>query len=178
MITLSVKGTVDAIVKELNRLQREVVPKATARALNRTITTVNNEAARAISKRTGMGVRSIKEKLRIYKAGPHKLVAEIVAPKHAPNLIRYGARRTKKGVSAKAWNQRKVYKHTFIANDGRTVFARVGKARLPIKPIYGPSLPRTFVKQAIREVMEKVGAERFPIEFTRELRFLLSGGRK
>jgi hypothetical protein len=160
------------VERELNRWQREVIPKAAAAALNKVAATIEVQTAREISKTTGMGVRTIKEKIAVHRAGPAHLIASIEGFAHAPNLIRYGARQTKQGVSANAWNKRKIYKHTFIANQGRTVFARVGKARLPIKPIYGPSVRKEF--ERARALMKTVAEQRWGIEFERAVRLYLA----
>jgi hypothetical protein len=46
-------------------------------------------------------------------------------------------------VVAQAWGRAKLYKSAFMpARFGKHVFKRKGKARLPIKELYGPSLPK------------------------------------
>lgn len=169
MINISVQSNIAEVLRKFEGLQMET-GKAVAMALNRTAATARSRATKAISAETGIKQASIREKLQIVRATRTALRAEIQAHKYAPNLIHYTARQTKAGVSANAWRKRKVYKHTFIGNKGRTVFHREGKARLPIKPVYGPSIPRTFMQRTTNRVLRETVAERFPIEFERALK--------
>ena len=97
------------------------------------------------------------------------------------NVIEFGARQTKKGVSAKVWGKRRVYKGAFIGsgrNSGKQlVFARTsgatksGKKR--IKALHGASLPREFHRGDMEKIFNKKIKTRFPILFKRALEFHL-----
>jgi len=97
------------------------------------------------------------------------------------NVIEFGARQTKKGVSAKVWGKRRVYKGAFIGsgrNSGKQlVFARTsgatksGKKR--IKALHGASLPREFHRGDMEKIFNKKIKTRFPILFKRALDFHL-----
>lgn len=166
-VTLDVKPA----LRMLEQLQKDT-ERATVMALNRVAVTVRAEASRSVSKASGMKVSEVKEKMPLVKADRSTLTATIIAKPWSPNLIRYQARQTKAGVSAKAWGQRKIYPRTFIGNKGRTVFTRVGKARLPLKALHGPSIPREFIKDANLTAMKSVVTNRFPIEFDSAVRSL------
>ena len=62
------------------------------------------------------------------------------------NLIEFGARQTKKGVSTKACGKRKLYKHAFIGsgrNSGKQlVFGKTRGNPKKLRALHGPSLPR------------------------------------
>lgn len=151
---------------------------AAARALNRVATTARAQASRAISAETGLKVNEVRDHLSLSPARTSsggETVVTITVPPWAPNLIRFTARQTKAGVSANAWRTRKVYRGTFIANKGRTVFKRVGKARLPIEPVHGPSIPRQFIKGYAMDAIRNTMAERYGIEFERAMTSLLRG---
>jgi len=155
-------------LRDVNKLFDElpnVTRKATVAALNRVATTARAEAVRGIAAETGLKQKDIRDHLAIRKADRFTLVAEIQAKPWSPNLIRYQARPTKRGVSAAPWKHRRIFKGTFIGNQGRTVFKRVGKARLPIKALHGPSVPREFMRGYALEAMRRKIGERFPLEF-------------
>lgn len=166
---ITVKIDTSATDRLINDLQRSIVPKAINAALNRVVVTGRSEAVRTIARTTGLKQKDIREHLDIRRAGRGDPAAEIRAKPWSPNLIRYQARQTQAGVSAKAWGQRKVYKGSFIGNKGRTVFTRTGKARLPLKALHGPSVPREFMRDVSLQALEVVAKQRFPIEFERAL---------
>jgi len=169
---ISVEADIKAATQGLLLLERDINTAAVA-ALNKVAVTARAQAARSISQQSGLPVNQVRERVPLARANRYTLEAAISARKYAPNLIRYSARQTKPGVSANAWRQRKVYRGTFIANKGRTVFARVGPERLPIKAVYGPSVPRTFIKDETLRAISTTVATRFPLELERALRALL-----
>lgn len=158
----SAVGFLDSLTRDVNR--------AAVAALNRTATTARAVAAREISKETSLPVNEVRKRVPLIRANKATLTAQIKAEPYAPNLIRYGARETKQGVSAKAWGKRKIYRGTFIGNKGRTVFTRVGKSRLPIKAVFGPSVRREFIRDHTLSAIKRTVADRFPIEFNRAMR--------
>lgn len=166
---LSVKVDTTEVERMLTELQREFIPKATSAALNRVGVSARAEAVREVAKATSMRQRDVRERTAFRKASRQSLVVELKAEPWSPNLIRYQARQTKQGVSAKAWGQRKVYRGAFIGNKCRTVFTREGKDRLPLKALHGPSVPKEFMREHTTKAMERVVRERFPIEFQRTL---------
>ncbi len=160
-----VRADISQAVQFLNDLQRQIIPAATARALDRTATNARTEAIKTIREETGLPTTLIRDRLQIRGATRDRLVATITALKAAPNLARFQARQTKQGVSANAWRKRRVYPKTFLGNAGRTVFKRIGKARLPIAPVYGPSVPRTFLQKRAQQAIERAVESRFQHNF-------------
>ena len=82
---------------------------------------------------------------------------------------------TKAGLSVKIRRNggRKVLKQGFIGNKGRTAFERVGKARLPIKPLQTIDVPQMFNTKRINAKVVALIRERFPAIAEREVRFYL-----
>lgn len=151
--------------------KRKQIDLAAARAINRTLTTVRSVATKEVVKRTGITPqRAVRDRLHIRKATPNYLIGEIGVERYTPNLARFAARQTKRGVSATAWGKRKVYPRTFLGNQGRTVFKRVGKSRVPIRPVWGPRMHRAFVEREVTRAMDAVARDRFRVEFRRELK--------
>ena len=93
------------------------------------------------------------------------------------NVIEFGARQTKKGVSAKVWGKRRVYKHAFIGsgkNSGKhLVFGKSKRNQKKLKALHGASLPREFHRQDMEKIFNKKIKTRFPILFKRALEFHL-----
>lgn len=172
----SVQGDITSARRQFTRNLKQV-NLAAARAINRALTSGRSVATKEISKRSGITPqRAIRDRLHIRKATPVRLLGEIGAERYTPNLARFNPRQTKAGVTASAWGKRKVYRGTFLGNLGRTVFKRVGKARKPIKPVWGPRMHRQFVMQEVKRAIDLVARNRFVTEFRRELRVRISGG--
>jgi len=70
---------------------------------------------------------------------------------------------------------KKVIPGAFIGNDGRTVFIREGKSRLPIKALSTIDVGQMFNTQRINEVVRAAMLKRFRQNFDRELRAVMKG---
>jgi len=160
-------------VERMFRHMPGVVEKAATRSLNRTNDQVAVVARRMIAKDMGIPVKAVRAGMFRIKAMRHKLSASTVARGRPLNLIRFKARQTKKGVSASAWGKRKVYKGTFIGNQGRTVFKRTGKSRTPIKAVWGPSIPKTMLQDYVIKAMQETARNRWQVNFARDLQFYI-----
>lgn len=167
---IDVRMDVKNLTNWLDRLERQAIPRATTAAINKTATNAKATAAKTLSKEMGLTQKVVRKYVDIRKAYRGTEFAVLTFRRAKSNLIRFGARQTKRGVSAKAWGKRKIYKHTFIGNQGRTVFKRVGKSRLPIKPVYGASIPTEAAKDKTRQAVQQTVNERFPRHFRDALR--------
>lgn len=173
MAVISVIG-LDSLNLKLNRLEREVFPKAAVRSLNRTARKVRTIARRSTAKRMGLAQKAIKSRMDIDKARPNRLTVLVTGRGKPFNLIRFGARQIKRGVSAKPWGKRRVFRGAFIAtmpNGKRIVVARRGEARLPLKALFGPGLARTMADEEVVRAMETTGSETLEKEMRNNLRF-------
>jgi len=160
-------------VERMLRHMPGVVTKAATRSLNRTNDQVATIARRLIAKEMGIPVKAVRAGMFKFKATRQRLGAATVARGRPLNLARFKARQTKRGVSASAWGKRKVYKGAFIANQGRTVFKRTSKQRLPIRPVWGPSIPKTMLKAAIIKAMQQHARNQWQKNFARDMQFYL-----
>lgn len=170
MIKFSVQGDIASARRQFRGKEMQI-NLAAARAINRAMTSVRSVATKEIAKKTGITPqRAIRDRLHIRKATPKYLIGEVGIERYTPNLARFAARQTKRGVSATAWGKRRVYPRTFLGNQGRTVFKRIGKRRLPIRAVWGPKMHAAFVEREVRRAMDAVARERFVAEFRREVR--------
>jgi len=131
-----------------------------SRALNHEGDKGRTQVKRALVKQTGMKYGLVTKAVRTIRSTPATLTYEIVARGNETNIGLFAARQTAKGVSAAPWGVRRLFAHAFIlgAHKGRqgvkgfqsgdtgVAFVRAGRARLPIKALYGPNLAREILK--------------------------------
>ena len=80
----------------------------------------------------------------------------------------------KRGVSAKAWGIRKIYRGAFIGsgrNSGKQLVFKKGRGSKQIKAVHRASLPREFERQNMEGIFNKKIKTRFPILFKRAVEF-------
>lgn len=188
-VSIDIRADIKAVERQLSKAQRQVVPRAAAHALNTTARQVQSAAVKQIARETGIKQKDVRVALSRLKASWRTLTASVVASGRALNLIRFvtpakqksGAFRKQAGVIANAWGKKRVYPGTFIGNKGRTVFRRAKGAgpsgrvkRLPILPVWGPSIPRTMATKEVEQQLETTARTRWPVNFRQDLKFYLS----
>ncbi len=103
----------------------------------------------------------------------------------SPRPSRVTRRRPPAGVSVLVKAQRKVIGGSFIASvrAGKTkfhvgVFVRQGAARLPIRQLFGPSIPQMLANPAVSEQIQERAAERFEKALRHEIDYAASQNRQ
>lgn len=183
---LDIKLDVDQVKRELWYVKNEVIDKAASRSINRTASKVQTTARREVAKKIGLAQKAFKDNLAIQvKSTPRSLYANVVAKGKEFNLIEFvapskrkvGAFIKKKGVTAKPYGKKKEYKGAFIGrgkNSGKAlVLIRTSKKRTPIKAMYGPSVPKTFLQKEIIKSMKQVAGDTWKKEFAHNLKYYL-----
>jgi hypothetical protein len=178
-IRIDVRGSMDRIIADAQKKQREVRTVAAPRAINKMIAQVKTGAAREI-RDAGykLKVSDIKKGLKLSYATASSLTARVTASGKPIPLAAYGARQTAKGVSVDVLHGRKVITHAFIAtmpSGHKGVFIRVGKQHkkragkggtiwsgLPIKELFGPSVPDGMANAAVQAALQRLVLEKFP----------------
>lgn len=154
--------------------------RAISRGLNKTAANVRTAASVAIRQRRKLSARVVREAMGIKSATPSKLGASLTVTGKPIPLRDYAARQTKQGVTvAVSPGPRKLVVHRgnrafILPSIGGHVFAREGKGRLPIKKLFGPSLPSTFIQAEVRRAWTATATEAMPKRIAEELRFELS----
>jgi hypothetical protein len=169
VIKVNVRFDKAAFQRDLNKLRKDVVPKVMARSINRAADGVKAETVRTLSKLTSIKQAEIRSRMFMSPATPHKLWAEVGVLPYAPNLRKFKATQNKKGVAATAWGQRVTYKGAFKLPTGGVVSRPDGVRRGRMKGLYGPSLPRTFMRPAVIRRLEAIAKQRWRSEFEREM---------
>jgi hypothetical protein len=141
------------------KMANAIVP----RALNHVGDTARTQVKRELAKQTGLTVTVVDKSMRTVRAIPARQSYELVATGKPIPLREFAARQTRRGVSARPWEQRRVFPGTFIVRVlGGHVFRRAGRARLPIVKLWGPSLPRELLRGKVPEVFKEVVSQRLP----------------
>ena len=140
-------------------VEHNIVPKATVRALNKVAQQARSAVIKEVSLITGLKQKLVRQNVGLARANRNNFTAVIQARGKPVPLINFGARQLKKGVSAKVGAQRKVYKSAFIKEmpgGHRGVFVRRSKNRLPIREMYGPSVPSGFINERSISAMDNI----------------------
>lgn len=177
---LTISTNFPDIARQLDQLQQDVAKQATARAINRTMDQSKTAMSREIRGEFNISASKVNQSLRITRANFHSGLYRMQATLESPtqrgrslNLINFAARQTAKGVTVqiKRGTGRKLLAGAFIANQGRTVFQRVGKARLPIKALQTIDVAQMFNTKRINAKVVQFMQTKFPEVFEREARY-------
>jgi len=190
MIQINVQVEIDRALEKLGRIKEEVGDKAVMRALNKVADQAKVQASREI-RAAGYGLKAadIKKSIDIRKASRSDLRAIVRATGRPIPLIKYQApRQTKNGVIVSVKNGRKLIRGAFIATmaSGHTgVYERVGNSHkkvmhrgtfqwrgLPIRELWGPSIPSAFASKTVQEALVAAVREKFPKQLAHEIEFL------
>lgn len=177
--SVNVRTNADSVITDLLAAATET-PDAMVRALNKMAEQVKVASSREL-RAAGYGIKAadIKATMRVRRATRSSLSAAVVAKGAPIPLIKYGARKTSKGVSVKVLNGRKVIAGAFIATmpSGHTgvyvrepgaIHKKVGQGKsaswhaLPIRELFGPSVPAALGNEVIQRSLQQFIAEKFP----------------
>ena len=174
---VKVKSNMKEVMRKLRNVPRKYVQKALVTSLNKVGAEVVTQAKRELINATGLNVGVVGKKIKKDKACKGDETYSIHIKSRYLNAIEFGARQTKRGVSAKIWGVRKVYPNTFIGsgrNSGKQlVFKKSKRNPKRIEAVHGASLPREFERQDMAKLFNKKIKTRFPILFKRALEFHL-----
>lgn len=173
--------------------QREVLPKATARALNRVAATMRTRTTRTVAKTMGVKQNVVRWRMKINNArvGQSEMAATIDVRGRALNLVHFNASQSERGVSARPWGENRFFRSAFIATmrGQRVVMIRHKRssgggrrlvARLPIRGLLGPGIAKTALDPELVKERAETMRERFPIELRSGLAFYtksITGGK-
>jgi len=177
---ISIKTNFPDVQRRIDSLRKEIAEQATPRAVNRTLDQARTRMSRAIRAEFNIKASQVNALLRVnrasYRAGVYRITGSLESPTkrgRALNVIHFEARKSAHGVTVKILRKgpRKEIKGAFIGNGGRTVFKRVGKARLPIQAVQTIDVQQMFNAKRVKELVMRMIEEKFPEIFEREARF-------
>lgn len=192
----------DKVQDALNTIQKGLREKAIGPALNRTAEKARAELARAIPEEYAVRAAEVRNAVSLRKARSGNLEATITVfgstsrRGRSMNLIHFlaavqqagkamktrGAKASKADLSAlnrqlgflikRGGGLRKI-DGAFVGNQGRTIFRRTGKARLPIEPLQVIGFSQMFSSRKIStRIMTKIDADLL-IEINRSIARLM-----
>jgi hypothetical protein len=161
-------------------------PAGLARALNSTGPTARTMMARVLAPQTGLKPRVIRKALREQRASVGSLTYAIRSKGGNIRLKFFGARETRKGVSAAPWGHRRIYAGTFTKggrfpnrvplNRGGQVFRRAGAGRLPLELVRsGLFIPQEMVTGETAAAFYHAVERELPNRLAAEVARLLPG---
>lgn len=185
------RADISALKPRLNQLSSDIRDKAIVAAINKTADKGRVEMKRQIAAEYAIKAGYVNAQLDVRPATTKgfSIQASIVAfgrrrGKRSMNMVHFlerkvslaEARRRGKagtlgqlGFKVKRSGGIKMIKGAFLGNNGRTVFIREGKGRLPIKAVQVIDVPQMFnAKRINMAVVQKIRAE-FPIEMQRAI---------
>lgn len=174
------------------------VRKATRRALNKVGAQALTLTVRELSNATGVTQRKMRAYVKLNRADYGELRASVHINSHTFNIASVaGATQTKRGVvtsrfnytksgkahsivtrgkggvTAVAWGRRHLYPSTFLIQGGKTAMVRVGKARLPIRPVWGPRITQEYKRNDVDDQLKTLVSRQFAPTMKHELEFAL-----
>lgn len=160
-------------------------PNAISRALNRAATNVNSNIKKEVRNEYNIKAGDINETLSVTKASKMSLVAQVKSSGALIPLDKFKV--SPKTVNPKRKGQIKIgvkkdglktVMGAFVADiNGKKVFQRESKSRLPIKKLFGPSVPQMLGNEEIRVEIERQGQETFENRLDHEINRILDRGR-
>lgn len=185
---ISLQSNIDQVRRRLTRVQRQVIPQAAARALNRVARQAHTQMAREVAGSYAIKVGDAKKAIRVTRtAGRHSLTAVLTAAGSRLPLMQFRARQTRRGVTVMVRRgERKLVRGAFVATmkSGHTgVFARgrygpggfqPAKPRLPITELTTLSVPGALGQREIQQRIRQFIAKKFEERFAHEIRHALS----
>ncbi len=121
---ITVQHDLKKLRRQLNVLEKQAVPKATVRTLNRVANSTKTASARHIAPQIGSRQAAVKRRIETRKSTFKRLWAVLVASERPLKLIEFvvGSKKPtqqpggKRGlVKAKAWGKTRTYAQAFIA---------------------------------------------------------------
>ena len=196
MFTINVKWDVRPMIDHLNRVAKGLGDQAITSALNKTAAQAKTQMIRGITAEYAISAALVRERLQVQRAkrAGMQFTATLVGnpsgtAKRAMNVIHFleratsmaeARRRRKSGTLAalyfkiKRAGGKQTIQGAFIGNQGRTVFRRVGKARLPIEPVQTIGVPQMFMARKLQIPVQEWITREFPRIFDHEMRYFLS----
>ncbi|KAB8126910.1 hypothetical protein F9U64_19000 [Gracilibacillus oryzae] len=180
---------IDITIPQLEKIEKQLIdtpkrmPMVVARSINRAAESARTQGSKFVRETYRIKNRSALDKIKIKKAFPSELMADInvngrtlsVSNFHVranqpfPNRGRYATVRVKKGSGGKVPGS-----FVLTTSSGYTnVFTRVSKARYPLKSLHGPSLPQMLGGEEGIEVMESKATEVLDQRLDHEINRLL-----
>ncbi len=192
-MNIDVRADVREVERMLGRIGSDIVPKAAASALNRTISAAKTEAIKAIRDEVGESERGglkLSKAFTVYGASWQRLTATLVARSYPVPLIYFNPKQTATGVVAIIAGKRierpgafikKIYgaksvwlrKYRGKGSSAHTPPGRL-RGRFPVKKLYGPRVGNVMLTPRVKKRIEDIARKKWPELFEKAIKFRIS----
>jgi hypothetical protein len=158
----------------VRRVGEEDATRAFNRALNSEGDKIRTGVRRALRHQTGAKAAIVARATKSYRSSFQNLVYTIEAHGDHMGLSHFSPRQFSYGVRAKPWGRWQRFEGTFLVPKlHHNVFVRETSARLPIRKIWGPSIPKEMLKDATERTFREAQPDVLA-EAVRQLQLMLS----
>ncbi|MBE3586566.1 MAG: phage tail protein [Thermoanaerobacter sp.] len=182
---------IELTVEQMDKAERLLghipgaAPKAMANAINRAAEAARTEAARKVRELYYIKHKDVLATMKIYRATPDDLTATVISKGNLIALSKFRItpkqpqpKRKKPVIARVKRGEGGPIKSAFVARmqSGHVgVFIRVGRSRLPIRELYGPSVPQMLGSPNVTEWVEEKAIERLEQRLEYEINRILEG---
>lgn len=158
----------------VRRLGERGARRAFSMALNREGRSARTRLRRVLMAQTSIKSPDISRALSFRPAKPGKLRIEITGRGRPLPLSYFGAKQFRYGVRARVWGNAQRFPGAFLVASLGNAYVRLGAARLPIRGMFGPSIPREMLRDEALEAVEGIDPKVLA-EARRQVTRLLAG---
>ena len=139
----------------VQRVGEQAATRAFNRALNSEGNKVRTQVRRALRHQTGAKAALINRETRVLRSSFSNLTYTIEARGDYLGLSHFSPRQFAYGVRAKPWGRWQRFDSAFLVGSlANNAFVREGRARLPIKKMFGPAIPKEMLQDATRDCLD------------------------
>ncbi|MBE0470509.1 MAG: phage tail protein [Methyloprofundus sp.] len=159
-------------------------PKALSRALNRSLENARSNAVKKVREEYTVRARDVRQTIRLTRSKPNQLEGEVRSTGRslplsafsvAPKTVN-GKRRSPIRVSVRKGSKQGMNR-AFVARVGGSVrvFERVGGRRLPIRQLFGPSVPQMIGNKTVVDFVSIEARKTMDVRLDHEIKRILDG---
>jgi hypothetical protein len=171
-VSFEMEVSAEAYVNSLGSIAKPKLDHIVALALSDTAKSAKSKAAGVIAKRTGLKAAVVKTRIYYSRVADGEYEVAVKSSKRPIALIEFPHMQTATGISTRAWGKIQLIRHAFVATmkNGHTgIYRRVGKARLPIEQLWGPTIGGTFAVKEVQAVIAKTMRDRLQKSLARRM---------
>ncbi|MBU2701683.1 hypothetical protein Ga0466249_002802 [Sporomusaceae bacterium BoRhaA] len=160
---------------------KDALPKAQASAINRSLTTARTEIVRSVRKEYVIKAEDVRNTIKVTNASAASPIGSIKSMGGPIPLVKFDtSKENPVRVRVKKSGAKKPIKHAFLqamGNGYRGIFIRSGKARYPLKQLYGPSVPQMVGNETVMKSVEEKAIQTLDKRMDHEINRILEAGR-
>ena len=151
MAKIDIKADMREARKYLKEIGERGIASAGARTINKSLPPAKTQASKSIRERRALPAAEVKKSITVSRASNRRLTGTLFVNGGPIPMHRYKTRQLKRGIKVTVTpGKATVFKSAFQPKGkGSPMFQRVGKPRLPIEKLMGPSIPSAFRQQVV-----------------------------